>query len=369
MPVAQMNYLLYRTGLVALVLVCTACTLPRSGPTHWRMLEPAQQEALGIIYYEGSDYIGQGFNLPPNDLIPSSWHSLAYNSEAVTPGDSLMVQVIENVTEGVFASGGNRIFVQQEIEVPVSGQIFFPYVGLVDVKGITTEKIRREIEQRLKPQTPDPQVSVARLRGDGLSVTVLGTVGKQGKIPLQSGTLTLLSIITAAGGSTNAPDATMVKLRRSNLTVDIPLLSIIAHKENDINMKPGDVVLLTGTDRKVRVIGAGNQQARIALDSNTYSLVDLLADIGGLNGFTANPKGVFVIRKYKQGANKETMEVNHMVHFDISRPQGLIEVRDFFLHAGDTVYISEAPIRDITKVIDTIIGVSGQVSDVQGAVQ
>lgn len=322
-----------------------------------------------MVYFEGHDYINQGFNAPPSDLIPNAWHGLSYNSEAVTPGDRLVVQVIENVAEGVFASGGNRTFVQQEIEVPASGQIFFPYVGLVDVQRKTAEEIRREIEERLKSQTPDPQVSVARVRGDGLSVTVLGTVGKQGKIPLQYGTLTLLSIIAAAGGSTNAPDATMVKLQRADLTFDIPLLSVISHKQNDINMKPGDVVLLAGTDRKVRVIGAGNQQARIPLDSNTYSLVDLLADIGGLNGFTANPSGIFVIRKSERGTNKSTVAPNHVVHFDISRPQGLIEVRDFFLHAGDTVYISEAPIRDITKVIDTIIGVSGQVSDVQGAIQ
>lgn len=364
-----MNYVLYRIGLVAVLLACTACTLPRSGPTHWRMLEPAQQEARGIIYFEGHDYIEQGFNLPPSDLIPSSWHGLPYNAEDIVPGDRLMVQVIENVTEGVFASGGNRIFVQQDIEVPSSGAIFFPYVGLIEVKGKTSEEVRREIEQQLKSQTPEPQVSVMRVRGDGLSVTVLGAVGKQGKIPLQNGTLTLLSIISAAGGPTIAPDATVVKLQRGDQTFDIPLLSVISHKKNDISMKPGDVVLLAGTDRKVQVIGAGSQQTRIPLDSNTYSLVDLLANIGGLNGSTANPKGIFVIRKSEQGPSKNTSTSNLIIHFDISRPEGLIEVRDFLLRAEDTVYISEAPIRDITKVIDTIIGVSGQVSDVQGAIQ
>ena len=54
--------------------------------------------------------------------------------------------------------------------------IFVPYAGRIQAAGNTPGSIRKIINDGLKEQTPDPQVEVRQIAGDGATVSLLGAV-------------------------------------------------------------------------------------------------------------------------------------------------------------------------------------------------
>ena len=58
--------------------------------------------------------------------------------------------------------------------VDANGNIFFPYVGLVEAKGKTQDELRDDVTNRLADYFTDPQVDVSIARFNSQQVFVLG---------------------------------------------------------------------------------------------------------------------------------------------------------------------------------------------------
>lgn len=91
----------------------------------------------------------------------------------------LGIAIWENVEDGILTTAGAPATLD-EIQVDGSGYIFIPYAGRIKAAGNSPETIRRIITEKLASQTPDPQVVVRRLAGDGSTVTLTGAVSGQG---------------------------------------------------------------------------------------------------------------------------------------------------------------------------------------------
>lgn len=350
-------------ALVCILAVATGCTLPRSGPVHGKMTRLENNPTDAFEYVSGVDYVRSDKNVPVDVAISAAWKLSPYDSDVITAGDILAVQVIENVAEGVFASMGNRIFVQSDIIVPQSGFIFLPYAGKIQASGKTSEQLRTEIVKKLENQTPDPQVSVFRAAGKGVGVTVIGDIASQGVKPLEPGNLSLLSMIAASGGTTIPVDSAMISVKRRGAIIELRLSEILSSAGNDLVLRPGDLITVYGNNRFITVLGAAGSQSRVPVTSIEFKLVDLLATVGGLEGRSANPRGIFVMR----ASDSESEQPETVVHFDISSPEGLSAARLFNMRANDTVYITEAPIQDVRKALDAIIGIGQSANAVGGS--
>ena len=66
--------------------------------------------------------------------------------------------------------------------VDANGNIFFPYVGLVEAKGKTQDELRDNVTSRLSEYFTDPQVDVTIARFNSQQVFVLGEVTKPTKL-------------------------------------------------------------------------------------------------------------------------------------------------------------------------------------------
>ncbi len=131
----------------------------------------------------------------------------------------------------------------------------------------------------------------------------------------------------------------------------------------DIALRGGDRILVEADPRTFTALGATGTQRRVGFESQTLSAVEAIAQVGGLSGAAADPKGVFVLRD-------ESAEVANSVlgRTDLSAPQrmiyvldltgtnGLFLARDFGIRDGDTVYITDAPYTQWTKVLSALTG-------------
>jgi len=106
------------------------------------------------------------------------------------------------------------------------------------------------------------------------------------------------------------------------------------------------------------------------LEAQTLSALEAIAQVGGLNAATADPKGVFVFRNEPAEIANVVMGRNdlqgaqRLVYvLDLTQPNGMFQARDFVIRDGDTLYVTEAPFTQWNKVIGALTGTA---SSVQG---
>ena len=109
--------------------------------------------------------------------------------------------------------------------VDANGNIFFPYVGLVQAKGKTQDELRNNVTTRLSEYFTDPQVDVTIARFNSQQVFVLGEVTKPRKINITDVPISLSNAIGESFGlNTNTAEASEVFIIRQSTTGKDPLI-------------------------------------------------------------------------------------------------------------------------------------------------
>jgi polysaccharide export outer membrane protein len=284
-------------------------------------------------------------------------------SDTISAGDTLGLTIWENVDDGLLASTGANSTILEEVQVDGAGFIFVPYAGRLKAAGNTPEALRRIITERLKDQTPDPQVQVRRLAGDGATVSLVGAVGGQGVYPIERPTRTLAAMLAQAGGVSIEPEIAQVTVIRGKHTEKVWFQDLFRDPRYDIALRGGDRILVEGDTRSFTALGATGSQSRVNFESQTLSGIEAIAQVGGLLTSSSDPTGVFILRNEPADVANTVLGRNdlqgaqRMIYvLDLTQPNGLFMARDFSVRDGDTLYVTEAPFTQWSKAIAALTG-------------
>lgn len=361
---------------MALVVGLTGCTLPRSGPTSSEIFAAARSDELGVHVVEVNPSIAAATRFVETlGFGPELVNAGTVSPDTISPGDRLAVTVWENVDTGLLAGVGQRVTAVEEIQVDQGGAVFMPYVGRVQAGGRTPEALRGDITAALAAQTPDPQVEVRRVAGDGATVTVLGGVNTPGVYPIESPTLRLSAMLARAGGVALVPDVAQVKLERRGATGRVWLQDLYDNPRYDIALRSGDRIIVEEDRRAFTALGATGTQARVPFNKRELSAVEAIAAAGGLDGRSADPTGVFIFREERADIANRVLGRSDLVGpqrmayvLNMTRADGLFAAGEFVIRDEDTVYITEAPFAAWSRVLGvatTAIGIAGSVSAIE----
>jgi len=283
-------------------------------------------------------------------------------SDTIRPGDTLGLTFWENIEDGLLTIGGAPTALE-EVQVDSSGMIFVPYAGRIRAAGNTPEALRRVITDKLDEQTPDPQVTVRRLAGNGATVSVVGGVGAQGVYPIERPNRTLTAMLATAGGVMIEPEIAQVNLIRGNQTGKIWLEDLYSDPSLDIAMRGGDRIFVEEDTRSFTALGATGAQNRIQFQTKELSAIEAIAQVGGLSSSIADPTGVFIFRNEADTianavlARSDLVGDQRMVYvLDLTEPTGMFMARDFVIRDDDTIYVTEAPFVQWNKTISAMSG-------------
>ena len=337
-----------RFALVLAVGAVASCGLPRTGPTKNEIFAGSVQRQGDAFVVTVDDYVTRATAVVPALGFDADFQNAGVvGSDTVQPGDTLSLQIWENVETGLLTSTGQGATVLEEVQVDGDGFIFGPYAGRLRAAGNSTEAIRRLITERLAEQTPDPQVVVRRVAGDGATVSLVGAVGAQGVYPIDRPARTLTAMLARAGGVTVETDIAQVVVTRGNRQGRVWLQDLYSDPSLDIALRAGDRILVEGDTRSFTALGATGIQNRVPFDSQTITGLEAIARVGGLNPGLADPTGVFVFRIGDQ----------RIVYvLDLTQANGMFLARDFAIRDGDTVYVTEAPYAQFSKLIGALTG-------------
>jgi polysaccharide export outer membrane protein len=349
--------------LASAVFALGACGLPRSGPTKQEIYAGSVQRNGDAFIVDVNARVTRATAVVPALGFSDEFkNSSVVGSDTIRAGDTLGISVWENVEDGILTTAGAPAALEQ-VQVDGAGFIFIPYAGRVKAAGNSPEAIRRVITSKLAEQTPDPQVTVTRLAGDGATVSITGSVSGQGVYPIERPTRTLNAMLARAGGVSIAPEIAKVKVIRGSRTGEIWFEDLFKYPEMDIALRGGDRILVEADTRTFTALGATGAQSRVGFESQTLSAVEAIAQVGGLSPAAADPTGVFVLRnEIAPIANavlgrSDLVGMLRMVYvLNLTDTNGLFLARDFVIRDGDTVYVTEAPYVQWSKVLSALTG-------------
>lgn len=354
--------------LLALVAGLSGCGLPRSGPNKAEIFQGSVLKQGDAFIVTVNPRVTRATAVVPALGFGSNFRNAGViGSDLIAPGDVLALTVFENVKDDpLLGNTGQRVSVLEEVQVDGTGFIFVPYAGRIKAAGNTPEALRQAISRKLDAQTPDPQVTVQRVAGDGSTVSVSGAVGGQGVYPIERPTRTLTAMIARAGGVAIEPAVAIVRVTRGGHTGKIWLEDLYANPALDIALRPGDRIVVERDTRAFVALGATGAQNRIPFETQTLSAIEAIATVGGLNTSLADPTGVFVFRNEPAeianavlGRNDLQGDQRMVYVLDLTQPTGMFEARDFLIRDGDTVYVTEAPFVQWQKTLSAVTGTAG----------
>lgn len=239
------------------------------------------------------------------------------------------------------------------------GNIFYPYLGNIDVQGKTVSQIQRLITQKLKRFVSNPQVTVTIAAFNSQHIAVTGAVIKPATLPITNVPLTVLTAVTMAGGpircgvmlSANTSqqfcaDLHDVIVRRKNRVVHVNLnqLTAINGSSNNWILKNNDIVYVPNNNSsRVFVLGAVKVPGPYNMIDGKMTLRDALGDACGANN-GSNPRLTYIIRNYQQ--NPKIFVLN------LGSPDALNLASEFDLKPGDVVYVSTALLTNANEIIN-----------------
>jgi polysaccharide export outer membrane protein len=351
-------------ALLALVSFAAGCGLPRVGPNKREIYSGSVQREGDAFIVSVNDRVTRATAVVPALGFAGSFANAGViGSDTIRPGDTLGLTIYENVDDGLLAGPESNAALLDEVQVDGAGFIFIPYAGRIRAAGNTPETIRRLITERLADQTPDPQVLVRRVAGDGATVSVTGAVTQQGVFPIERPTRTLAAMLAQAGGVTVAPETAVVRLIRGGQTGRVWYEDLFEDPRADIALRGGDRVLVEADSRTFTALGATGQQSQVRFETRNITAIEAIAQVGGLQSTTADPTGVFVFRNEPAEiagqvlGRTDLIGPQRMVYvLDLTEPNGLFLARDFVIRDGDTVYVTEAPFVQWSKTLSAITG-------------
>jgi polysaccharide export outer membrane protein len=362
-------------ALLVTVLLLAGCSLPRSGPDKTELYQSSVDQQGSAHIVDVDNRVARVTDMPPGLGFSEAFRTAGVvGSDTISAGDTLGLTIWENVDDGLLSDQPGNQTILEEVQVDGSGFIFVPYAGRIKAAGNTPEAVRRVITEKLDQQTPDPQVEVRRVAGNGATVSVSGAVTGQGVYPIEAPTRTLSAMLAAAGGIAIEPEVAQITVIRGNQSSRVWFLDLFRQQQNDIALRGGDRILVEADTRAYTVMGSTGKQARVTFETQTLSALEGLAQAGGLTTVASDPTGIFVLRNEPAdianqvlGRSDLTGEQRMIYVLDLTAPSGMFHAREFGIRDADTIYVTEAPFAKWSKSIAALTGTLGAVGSVSTA--
>ncbi len=236
--------------------------------------------------------------------------------------------------------------------VSPSGDIQFPYAGVMKVAGKTANEVRDRMAKILSRVVRDPQMTVRVLGFRSQRVYVDGEVKTPGMLAIDDAPMTLVEALNRAGGVLNLTgDNSRIRVTRGERSwyVNIPALLGKGTDPSRILLRSGDIVRVEQReDSKVFVTGEVVRPVSLLMRNGRMTLNEALGDAGGVNPNSANAEQIYVIRKTDSDKPK-------VFHLDGNSPVALAVAEGFELEPKDVVYVDARGIVRWSRVMSLLI--------------
>ena len=352
-----------------LILLPAACSrLPGGAPASEEILRESGEADANFALYQVNRSL-----LPTVAAWPStgkqerlSWlqgHQGA-KTQIIQPGDLLSLSIWDSNDNSLLTAAEQKMGQRQGRKVAANGAIFMPYVGDVNVNGLTPDLARKKLQEALEPVVPSAQVQLAMAEGRNNSVDLVSGVAQPGTYPMPDRNYTVMGLISAGGGISSNLNNPQIRLVRGSNIYGTSVQNLLNNPRLDTLLRGGDRVFVEEDERYFLSFGATGTEDLHIFTKDEMSAMDAISVSGGFQDSKADPEGLLVLREYPDSAvapGQRGPRHNRVVFtLDLTTADGLFSARNFQINPGDLVMATESPINDaltISNLIGHIFGV------------
>ena len=365
------KYQFFALGL-CLFAVGGCSYLPRSGPFRSDLVADTDGSARPFVTVEIAPTVVDTLaQIKSPSFVGAFGDYRPPRQQRIGIGDSVQITLWEAGPGGLFSapvvdrmSPGSRSATIPEQVVARDLSITVPFAGRVPVAGRTPPEVEAVIVGRLAGKAIDPQVLVTVTRNVSNTVTVMGAVQSARRVPLSVGGDRLLDVLAEAGGARGAAYDIAVVLARENRVVRVPLQVVLDEPHENVFIQAADVVTLVLDPQTFTASGATGRNAVVAFETPNLSLDEALGKVGGVLDDRGDPDGVFVIRFEPEAVTRALSDLRLasvpmgptpvVYHLKLRDPNALFLARRFAMRNKDILYVSNAPLSDVQKILTLI---------------
>jgi len=361
----------------ALLLGGCAAPLPDSGFQRSDLTSTDNQTQLqGVQFVEVTAPVVRQLNAhQATQLFSDIFGDAPVGGPPIGPGDILQVTIWEAPPASLFTSSGSSSVVGEggastsgssttvlaPQAVSSEGEINVPYAGSIHVAGLTLYRIEEKIAAQLRNKAHEPQVLVVLTQNFSANVAVVGEVTNSILMPLTPRGERLLDAIAEAGGVRQPASKMTIQLARGAKVDSLPMDTIIKDPRQNISLQPGDVVTARFQPLSFMALGATGKNDEFFFEGQGISLAQALARAGGLVDQRSDVLGVFIFRQESKDAEQWPKEpvvttpegkVPVIYRVDLRSPNSFFLTQNFKMEDKDLVYISNAPLAELHKVVE-----------------
>jgi len=193
-----------------------------------------------LISHDIPRNIPEVFIINKKDSIENSYsHKIKY-------GDRIAVRFLNNydLAKSTFNIDANPTL-EAGYVVDVNGFTNMPLIGKVQISGLTREEASNKLEKLYSTILNNPIIEVSIV---SIKVSIFGEVGRQGKFLIDRDNISLIDLISEAGGLTNRAKKKAIRIIRGNpsnpqiIIVDLRKVGILRYSE--LMIQDNDIVII-----------------------------------------------------------------------------------------------------------------------------
>lgn len=309
--------------------------------------------------YEGREVDSSGFNKDLKSLkskTPSNYifGGDLFTNENITFEPNLRIPTPKNYVIGPDDEVNVDVYgyqeVNQKLQVSPEGFITLPYVGMINVSGLTVEQASKRIKDKMIANgyssigsgQSTVNISIGKIRS--IKVTVIGDANKVGTFTLSS-LATLFHALYAAGGPNEKGSLRTIEVIRNSRVIekfDAYSFLMRGNQSNDVRLMDRDVIRIPTAQNQVTLSGEIRKPAVFEVLPNE-SLQDLINYAGGFTSI-AYTSALHIIQN--TGKEKQIVDVPK-ANFYTYKPQNgdIIEVEKIIDRFANKISIKGAVYR------------------------
>jgi len=180
------------------------------------------------------------------------------------------------------------------------GRIQFPLAGLLTLEGLTEEKARALLTQKLAKYIANPHLTLRVQSYRSKRVYIDGEVKSPGLQAINDIPMTLVEALNRAGGLLPSADQSRISLERGDVRYTINLRELVQKGINpgSVMLAHGDVVRVHSRDEsKVFVSGEVVAPKALTMHNGRLTLNEALGETGGVSPLSGDARQIYVVRK------------------------------------------------------------------------
>ena len=227
--------------------------------------EEGKEKCEECIY--GYDF----FEYAPTTFAPTE--SVPISSDYILgPGDSLDIYLYGNDEDEATS------FISR------TGEIFIPYIGPVNLLGLTFEQANELLKSRVKAELIGTEISIALKELRSITVYFLGEAYKPGQYKMSALSTVTNAMFVSGGVNKNGSLRNIQVLRNNKLVANYDFYEFLlkGRVDSDVKLQDGDVIFIPFIENKVKIGGSFRRPGLYEFRNND-TVRDAIYLAGGFN--------------------------------------------------------------------------------------